>query len=144
DGKTWSKPMMVAAPGIKATNLATLDVGKPGNVAIAYYGTTVEQNAGEKVTWNGYLAEGLGVLSSKPVFYTATINNPAEPFKVKSCGPGRCGRVLDFIDVEIAPDGSPWGAYVDACAAECEKTGNESIHDNEGVVGTLVEGPKLL
>jgi hypothetical protein len=51
--------------------------------------------------------------------------------------------VLDFIDVEIAPDGAPWGAYVDACQADCEKTKVESIHDNEGVIGTLVGGPKL-
>jgi len=46
--------------------------------------------------------------------------------------------------VTPVPDGSPWAAYVDACLATCEKTGQESIHDNEGVVGTLVGGPRLI
>ena len=143
-GKSWSTPVVVSPPGVRRTNLATIDVGKPGNVAIAYYGSTVDSDRQADWRWNGYIASGVGVLGPKPVFYTGSINNPIEPLKARGCGPGRCGRVLDFIDVEIAPDGSPWGAYVDACAAECEKTGVESIHDNEGIVGTLVQGPKLL
>jgi hypothetical protein len=139
-GKTWSAPRNVAAPGVLATNLATLDVGAPGKVAIAYYGTTSDE---KNAFWNGYLAEGLDVLSSKPLFYSASVNDPKHPLKAKGCGPGRCGRVLDFIDVEIAPDGSPWAAYVDACKEACERTGKESFADNEGVVGHFVGGPRL-
>jgi hypothetical protein len=140
-GKTWSKPVMVAPRGVQATNLATLAVGKPGSIAIAYYGTTME--SGHDQRWNGYIASGVNVLTKSPTFFTATVNAPANPFKMGDCGPGRCDRVLDFIDVEISPDGQPWGAYVDACAATCEKTEVESIADNEGVIGTLVGGPKL-
>ena len=140
-GKTWSTPLNVTAPGVKATNLATLTVGAPGKVAIAYYGTTM--TPGKGAFWNGYLASGVDVLGGNPTFYTATINDPKHAYKVDSCGPGRCGRVLDFIDVEIAPDGAPWAAFVDACAAGCEQTKVESIHDNEGVIGTLVGGPNL-
>ena len=138
-GKTWTKPVMVAPAGVKATNIATLDVGKPGNVAIAYYGTTGTK---QPLGWNGYLAEGFGVLGKHPLFYTSTVNDPKHILKTGACQ-GRCGRVLDFIDVEIAPNGQPWGAFVDACAAECEKTREESIHDNQGVVGTLVGGQPL-
>ena len=140
-GKSWSTPISVAAPGVKATNLATLTVGAPGKIAIAYYGTTM--TPGKGAFWNAYLASATGVLTRNPNFYTATINDPRHAYKVDDCGPGRCGRVLDFIDVEIAPDGAPWGAYVDACQAVCEKTKVESVHDNEGVIGTLVGGPKL-
>ena len=139
-GKTWSRPLNVAAPGIKATNLATLDAGAPGKIAIAYYGTTSDE---KNAYWNGYLAAGVDVLGKKPLFYTASVNNPKNPLKSKGCGPGRCGRVLDFIDVEISPDGMPWGAYVDACGATCEKTGAESYADNEGLVGHFVGGPRL-
>jgi hypothetical protein len=142
-GKTWSKSIVVSPRSVKATNLATLDVGAPGKVAIAYYGTTGDTDDRE-TGWNGYLAEGFNVLSANPTFYTATVNDPRNPLKVNGCGPGRCGRVLDFIDVEIAPDGTPWAVYVDACAATCEKTRTESIHDNEGVVGQLVGGPSLV
>lgn len=140
-GKTWSKPLDVTAPGVRATNLATLAVGAPGKVAIAYYGTT--STPGKGAFWNGYLTSGINVLGRNPTFFSATINDPKHALKVDDCGPGRCGRVLDFIDVEIAPDGSPWAAYVDACQDVCEKTKVESVHDNEGVIGTLVGGPNL-
>jgi hypothetical protein len=140
-GKTWSTPVDVAAPGVVRTDLATLTVGAPGKVAIAYYGTTSASDTG--AFWNGYLAEGIGVLGTNPLFYSASVNDPRHPLKTGDCGPGRCGRVLDFIDVEIAPDGTPWGAYVDACADVCEQTHVESIHDNEGLVGALVGGLDL-
>lgn len=140
-GRTWSKPINVQAPGVKLTNLATVTVGAPGKIAIAYYGTTSEEKNG---FWNGYLLSGVNVLSNKPTFYSASVNNPKNPLKAKGCGPGRCGRVLDFIDVEISPTtGQPWGAFVDACRETCEKTGVESFADNEGVAGTLVGGPRL-
>lgn len=145
-GKKWSTPIDVTAPGVKLTDLATLTVGAPGKVAIAYLGTTTEE---KKAFWNGYIASGVGVLGKDPTFYTATVNDPKHPLKATggsntACGPGRCGRILDFLDVEISPKtGQPWGAYVDACYTECEKTGVESYADNEGMVGTLIGGPRL-
>jgi hypothetical protein len=139
-GKTWTKPIMIAPAGVKATNLATLDVGDPGKVAIAYYGTTDEKGV---LGWNGYLATGYNVLAKHPVFYSSTVNPPSQPLKIGPCGPGRCGRVLDFIDVEISPDGVPWGAYVDACMTDCEKSKTESIADNDGVVAMFTGGAPL-
>jgi hypothetical protein len=145
-GKSWSRPMDVTAPGVQQTNLATLAVGAPGKVAIAYMGTTSDDKTG---FWNGYLASGVDVLTNHPVFYSASVNDPSHPLKTTGhgatpCGdPQRCGRILDFLDVEIAPDGTPWGAFVDACLATCEKTGVESYADNDGLAGTLVGGPRL-
>ena len=141
-GKSWSKPIDVAPRGVEATNLATLAVGAPGKVAIAYYGTRDSENM--ELGWSGYIASGIDVLGRNPTFYTGTVNDPKHPLKMGQCGPGRCGRVLDFIDVEIAPDGQPWGAYVDACLATCEKTKQESYADNLGVVGTITGGPNLM
>ncbi len=140
-GKTWSAPVDVAAPGVKRTNLATLTVGAPGKIAVAYYGTSAETDKG--ALWNGYLMSGVDVLGNKPVFFSASVNDPKHALKVDDCGPGRCGRVLDFIDVEIAPDGAPWATYVDACLATCEATKVETLDDNAGIVGTLVGGPNL-
>jgi hypothetical protein len=139
-GKHWSKPIDVTAPGVTQTNLATIDVGDPGKVAIAYYGTTGQ---GTVKTWNGYLTIGEGVLGANPVFYSASVNDPAHPLKIGDCGPGRCGRVLDFIDVNISPSGQAFGSFVDACMAACEKTHQESIVDNQGAIGTLIGGFKL-
>jgi hypothetical protein len=144
-GKTWSTPLDVTAPGVKVTDLATLTVGAPGKVAIAYLGTTSDE---KKAFWNGYLASGVGVLGRNPTFFSASITDPKHPLKAtggsnEPCGPGRCGRILDFLDVEVAPNGAPWGAYVDACLATCEKTGVESYADNDGMAGTLIGGPRL-
>lgn len=47
------------------------------------------------------------------------------------------------LSIKIAPDGQPWATYVDACAKQCEATEQTYITDNEGVVGTLVAGPRL-
>ena len=140
-GRHWSAPVNVAAPGVVRTDLATLTVGAPGKVAIAYYGTSSDTDKG--AFWNGYLAEGLDVLGRTPLFWSASVNDPRHPLKAGACGAGRCGRVLDFIDVEIAPDGHPWGAFVDACGTTCERTGTESVQDNAGLVATLVGGPNL-
>ena len=140
-GRHWSKPLDVAAPGVLRTDLVTLAVGAPGKVAIAYYGTGYDTD--HKAFWNGYLTEGLDVLGTRPLFYSASVNEPQHPLKTGSCGPGRCDRVLDFIDVEIAPDGQPWAAYVDACGPVCERTAVQSVQDNAGIIGTLVNGPTL-
>ncbi len=140
-GASWSKALDVTAPGVKRTNLATLAVGSPGNVAVAYYGTTFESDRG--AFWNGYLGVGTGLLGRNPMFYSASVNDPKHPLKTGACGPQRCGRVLDFIDVEISPDGHAWAPFVDACGSTCEKTGAESLQDNAGLVATLIGGPNL-
>ena len=140
-GKSWSAPVDLAAPGVLRTNLATLTVGAPGKIAVAYYGTGAEKDKG--AFWNGYMLSGVNVLSSRPTFFSASVNDPKHPLKVDACGPQRCGRVLDFIDVEIAPDGAPWATFVDACKAACEATKVETLDDNDGLLGTLVGGPNL-
>ena len=139
-GRTWSEPVMVAAPGVRATNLATIDVGDPGRVAIAYYGT---ESRGWDL-WTGYITVARATLNGSPWLLSAAMTHRNEALKVGDCGPGRCGRVLDFIDVEIDQRGQPWAAFVDACLETCESDGVESIEDNQGLVGTLVGGFELL
>ncbi len=147
-GKTWDRPMMVAAPGVTEANLPAIDVGAPGKIAISYMGSENSPGKPDKqgadysrVTWNGYLTMSANVLSRNPVFYSASANTPRDPLIRGKCGPGRCGRVFDFIDVEIAPDGTPWGAFVDGCIEECVD-GTSSMGD-KGFVGRLVGGPLL-
>jgi BNR/Asp-box repeat protein len=160
-GKTWSKPIPIGPPGLKEANIPAIDARGPGKVAISYLGS--ENSPGgpkfpdapscppvgecaapegyENVTWNGYITMSANALSKKPVFYTATVNDPKDPLVRLSCGPGRCRAELDFIDVEIGPDGTPWAAFVDGCIAACV-TGNLN-QGSEGVAGRLVGGPRL-
>jgi len=151
-GTTWSKPLMVAAPKVNEVTLPTLDVGKPGRVAIAYMGSTNSPfdkcqpdctSADYKnAKWNGYITMTDGALANNPTFYSATVNPLADPIYQGRCDfTNRCRPILDFIDVEISPDGTPYGAFVDACLVACKASG--SVDGSAGVVGRLVGGPPL-
>ena len=158
-GQQWSKPVMVAAPKIEESNIATITVGDPGKIAIAYYGsenslyqTCRKEDDGcntedyLKTTWNGYVAMSTNAFARNPLFLTGTINDPKDPLIVQRCGPGRCGSVWDFIDVEISPDGVPYGVFVDGCMTEeCATRGSGPYpgHVHEGLVGSLVGGLPL-
>ncbi|HEX2058312.1 MAG TPA: sialidase family protein [Actinomycetota bacterium] len=150
NGETWGKPMMVAAPGVDEANLPAIDVGHPGKIAISYMGSenspgTPRENGADytRVTWNGYITISPNVLSERPIFYSASVNDPEDPLFRGRCGPGRCGRVYDFIDSEIGPDGTPWGAFVDACIEICAQPTSAGNYGDKGFVGRLVGGPKL-
>ncbi|MDQ3964194.1 MAG: glycoside hydrolase [Actinomycetota bacterium] len=164
DGKTWMKPMMVAAPGVNETNIPSLDVGGVGKVALAYMGTTNSPGMPfppltgtttnpdcfvaqlpcptpeeyKKTTWNGYVTVTKNALAKDPVFYSTTVNDERDPLKRGICGPGRCGLdILDFIDVTIAPDGQVWSSWTDACVMVCPQGGDQDM-GSDAIVGRLV------
>lgn len=139
DGKTWSEPLMLGAPGLTETALATLDVGAPGKVAVAYYGTDdvdgpiEERKYDEKVEWNGYMTISANLFDPEPVFYSGSVNDPSQPFARAACGPRRCYDAYDFIDVIVGKEGTPWAAFADSDIPFMES----------GKVGHLVGGPPL-
>ncbi|HWC13011.1 MAG TPA: sialidase family protein [Actinomycetota bacterium] len=152
-GKTWSDPVIAGPPGLRETNLPQIAAGKPGAVAFSYYGSTNspfqrckrECAAGDylKTTWNGYLTISDDALSRNPSFFTGTVNDPKEPLVIQRCGPGRCHMVMDFIDVEIGPDGMAYGVYVDSCMTDCITQNAGPTGEYEGLVSRLVGGPRL-
>lgn len=145
-GKSFGKPMMIGHPGVKETWGPTIDVGDNGKIAISYIGSTNapggksptgEGPKYEKATWNGYVTITAEALSSDPVFYTASINDPKDPFVKGECPIVRCQQQFDFIDVVVGPDGTPWTSMVDGCVdGECPRLGL-------AIVGRLVGGPSL-
>ena len=151
-GKTWSRPLMVAAPKVNEVTLPTLDVGDPGRVAIAYMGSTnspfnkcdpeCSDEDYSKTKWNGYITTTVDAFGKNPTFYSATINPISDPLYQGRCDfSNRCSPILDFIDVEVSPDGTPYGAFVDACLVACKTSG--SVDGSAGIVGRLVGGPAL-
>ena len=153
-GKSWSKPMMVGHPSINEMSLPTLDAGKPGAVAFAYVGSTngPYQRCGldctmadyQRTKWNGYVGMSANVFAKKPVFYSAPVNDPKDPIYRGRCDfETRCGPILDFIDVEISPDGTPYGTFVDACVAACINAEQPIENAARGITGRLVGGPRL-
>ncbi len=132
-GATWGEPMNIAAPGIKEANIATLQVGGPGNVAIGYVGSLDapggEQDPGSSVcqfqpcpdlpgwanaTWHAWLTVTENALDDAPLFTSAVLNAPTSPIVRGNCGPGRCKSIVDFLDVAIDGAGRPMLAFV-AC-----------------------------
>ena len=151
-GNSWSKPMMVAAPKVNEVTLPTLDVGDPGKVAIAYMGSTnspfkkcqpeCEDKDYAKTKWNGYITSTVDAFGKNPTFYSTAINPISDPIYQGRCDfSNRCSPILDFIDIEISPDGTPYGAFVDACLIACRASG--TIDGSAGIVGRAVGGLKL-
>jgi hypothetical protein len=151
-GKTWSKPVIAGPPGLTETNLPQVDAVGNGKIAIVYYGSAnspfpkckdeCENPDYEPVTWNGYITATTNALAKNPIFVTGTVNNPRDPLVRGRCGPGRCQRVFDFVDVEIGRDGVPYGAFVDGCMELCTPK-TPRAGEYEGLVTKLVGGRPL-
>jgi hypothetical protein len=145
-GETWSDPMMIGPPGIKRSSLPAIDIGDDGKIAMTYVASETPGKKKEDWTWNGYITMTADALAKDPVFYTGTLNAPSDPLHIgKGCGDTRCHTLGDFFDVTIAPDGTPWVAFVDACVKPdpCIPTFENIGVRGEAVVGRLVGGPKL-
>lgn len=149
-GRSWSKPLDIAPPGLVFANLLTMDAGAPGHLAFLYMGTT-DGDVSKSRTWNGYMAVTTTGLGRSPRLYTAQMNAAEHPLKVGECGPGSCGDVLDFLDVVIDRTGVAWGTFSDACDEKCEEAGVDREQPfpfpdgdvDEGLVGAIDGAPPL-
>ncbi|HJP64787.1 MAG TPA: hypothetical protein VKA30_00625, partial [Actinomycetota bacterium] len=118
---------------------------RAGRIAFAFMGSTNapsdpyprtdERYRG--VRWNAYIGMTVNALSARPVFLAASVNDPRDPLVEGTCAPVRCQAEYDFLDVEVARDGTPWAVMIDACLdGTCSPLG-------EDIVGRLVGGPPL-
>ncbi len=140
--------MKIGMPGLTEVALATLDAGGPGKVAVAYYGTDdvkgkIAKRKYDDAKWNFYMTMSANVFDKDPIFYSGPINDPKDAVAERECGPRRCYDALDFIDVVVGPDGTPWTSFVDNCIAACVPMGTTPVSPTNGVVGRFVGGPSL-
>lgn len=141
-GASWTEAIPISIP--KATEVAGSFVeiaAKDGQIAIGYIAT--ESKFGENwegARWNVYLAVGRDARHLN----TTRINPLSDPIGTNDCGVTRCtpcpedqscGGWFDFMDVEFAPDGQPWVAFVDSCHKSCRKDG--VLDYPSGSVGTV-------
>ena len=150
-GETWSKPMMIGIPGIRETNLPNMDIGEDGKIAITYVGSENAPGGAQptgsgpqyvKATWNAYVTMTDNALAEDPIFYTVRVNDIKDPLVVGNCSIVRCQQIFDFIDLDIAPDGTPWVALVDGCP-HFARTTNDCYASGRGFVAHIVQGPRL-
>jgi hypothetical protein len=136
-GRTWSKPIALAPPGVTEAALPrpAADPNHPGRVAVAWLGSRnapghapfyaycdvllqpcSDANYAHS-SWNGYLTEIQNVFARRPVLQTATVNPGSHPLFTGGCSAdGACKANLDFIHAQFGRDGSAWGIFVDDCA----------------------------
>jgi hypothetical protein len=163
----WSAPQMIGAPGVKETALPGLVAGKRGQVAVTYMGSknaplpfppscnglSVSCPGYENETWDTYVTETFNALASQPLFWSATLNDPAQstwygcsPSEIGiptapgstictgsslSDGPELGGRV-DYYGSTIAADGTPWVGFVQECPNGLPFAGNPNCNQATG------------
>ncbi len=109
-GHIWSRPVEVLAPGVQGIRTHFgFDVGAPGHVAFSYLGKA--RAAG----FDAYITETGDALAKRPLFWSATVNDPTQaPLDNGSKGSSN-GLGLDYVSVAIGPDGTPWASFWDDC-----------------------------
>lgn len=151
-GVTWTKPRMIAPPGVYGANFPTVDVGDPGKLAIFFPGSPEEDVKDRTRPWNYYAVVSTDALSADPTFVSTITNNPSDPIHRGECD-GRCGRIYDFVDVVVSPadSGRMWAPGVDTCIGECAKERVKGFKGSDhgksgarvGIVYRQVSGPAL-
>ena len=156
-GRSWSRPRMIAPPGVQAVNFPTIAAGSAGRIAITFPGTLSNNDDDITRPWFSYVVESVDALSTKPTFLSVVVNpgGLADPIHRGDCL-GRCGRMYDFLDVVVDPAGNVWGTASDTCTplAECsvrrvggysELTEEDGAAESaDGVVFRQTSGPSLV
>ncbi len=114
-GKTWSPRRMIGAPGVKHAQYPVMITAKElGHVAISYLGSPQRFGfinltyAPDARPYDGYICETFNGLDPDPVFWSATVNDPAEPLlpRVRFCD-----GVGEGLGITFGPDGTPWASF---------------------------------
>ena len=111
-GASWRAPIMLAAPGVQSVRRIAVAVRKRGQVAIAYPGTTDGEH------FNGYITESRNVLIGRPRFWSAPVNDPAEPL-INASDPETFGDRLFYGTATIAHDGTVFAGFHCARTSAC-------------------------
>jgi hypothetical protein len=113
-GRTYSEPIMVGAPEVRAANYTIVSVRSPGYVVIAYYGSPQAEGSGDGYVtadgrpYHGYMTVTRNLFAEQPLFWSTTINDPATPVVV-----GMSVRFTENLaKPQFGPDGSAWATFI--------------------------------
>ena len=146
-GRTFSAPMNVAPPGVEQTNLMTLVAGAEGRIAMTFPGSSSADFDDELRPWDTWIITSTNAHEAVPPFVATTANPAGDPIHRGDCT-GRCGAMLDFLDIIVSPaDGMIWATAVDNCTAvrDCNTATPAATPStgNEGLVIRQLGGPPL-
>ena len=130
---TWTDPMMIAPPGVHEVQWPTIAASEDGRIAVTFPGTTEPDQGDLTRAWDYYVVTSIDALSADPTFVSNIANPANDPVHRGDC-PGRCGNMLDFLDVVISPaaDVAIWATVVDTCTRldKCRKK-DDAVGFNE-------------
>jgi len=136
---------MIAPPNVRevAGFGPTIAAGANGKIAISFPGTTQSNQGDLTRPWDYYVVTSLDALSTNPTFVSNIANPATDPVHRGDC-PGRCGNMLDFLDIVIspAPGHAIWATVVDTCTAlqSCNSNPNaKGFDDAAGSDNTAVD-----
>ena len=152
-GRSWTSPLDVTAPGVAVNQWAMAE--RSGNVAVAYLGRTQGQttldayvtetknardilNGGQPVFWSA-------AVNGRPILYGDSVQGSGYltlPAGLRTPFPPPFGNQMfgnDFIGATIAPDGSAWGAFDQDCGPSPDSAGCQAQDDQtRGFAGRLL------
>ncbi len=114
----WDTPMSISHPSFTYANHVSITAGDDGRIGFVYLATTDKPENGtwDNVVWDAYMAVSLDATNGGPATVLHVKVNPEGDHVYRGdCRNIRCGYIREFLDASIAPDGSFWGAFIDAC-----------------------------
>ncbi len=113
--QTWSTPVEFGAPGVVVASYPNIVANEAGHIAVAYYGSLQKTGTGgdgytvsDGRPYNAYLMVTNDGLSSSPVFWTATVNDPTTPVIM-----GMSYQAGEYIGNPAFSGDSVWAAFAD-------------------------------
>jgi hypothetical protein len=109
-GDTWTRPVVVSAPGVTHVSCSAATTRAPGTLAMAYYGSE------DGVRFHGYVAESHNALDAEPVFASVVANDLDDPLFPKGFDGGYPGiwlgsDLVEIVQVKYHPSGDIWAAF---------------------------------
>jgi hypothetical protein len=134
-GKSWGKPLEVAAPGLHKVELPALAATGTGHVGITYYGS----GDGSAEALTAYVTETTDALDAKPLFYSGALNDAAHPNFTKYDFNG--SPRADYIGGTYDATGTFWAGVVkqlgpvasDNSVPTTGRVGRLAFHDRVGL-----------
>lgn len=154
---TSEGPFAVSPPEVKSAVFTAMVAGSDGRLAYAFLGTTDSSlgpdAAGPNTRWNLYVGMTLDAAAASPTFAAVRVTPTSDPVQRGSiCITLPCKHddrnLLDFLDINMGPDGRPWVAYADGCTSDkclmVGQTDTSTSRDDTLYMAWLSQGPSLL
>jgi hypothetical protein len=108
-GLTWSPERDLVPPGVETVGKWNVATRAPGNAAAAFYGTRTGQT-----TLDAWITSTRNATAATPTFVSGMLNDPDSPVLWQKGG-NAPWLFLDYIGIDIGPDGTPWASFIQDC-----------------------------